>query len=88
MAAQSATAGSAAPVRPERATWQELASSRHIFDLVSIEGQVQMEAREDSQDEYVLISEGHMFSAVYPHGPASGALVAHGGWFRSERKFG
>jgi len=35
--------GVAAPVRPERATWQQLATSRHIFDLVSIEGQVQME---------------------------------------------
>jgi diguanylate cyclase (GGDEF)-like protein len=63
-------AGLPAPIRPERTTWPELASSRHIFDLVSIEGQVVMEAREDSQDEFVLVSEGHMFSAVYPQGPA------------------
>ena len=66
--------GLPAAVRPVRATWKELASSRHIYDLVSIEGQVVMEAREDGQDEYVLVSEGHMFSAVYPHGSASGPL--------------
>jgi diguanylate cyclase (GGDEF)-like protein len=63
--------GFPAPLSPARATWQQLASSQHIFDLVSIDGQVVTEAREDSQDEYVLISEGHMFSAVFPHGPAA-----------------
>jgi len=62
------------PIQPESMTWRQLASSRHIFDLVSIEGQVQMEAREDSQDEYVLVSEGHMFSAVYPHAQRAGVL--------------
>ena len=67
--------GVAAPVRPERATWQQLATSRHIFDLVSIEGQVQMEAREASQDEYVLVSDGKMFSAIFPHGYATDGLL-------------
>lgn len=62
------------PVRPERTTWQDLVASRHIFDLVSIEGQVQMEAREASQDEYVLVSDGRMFSVIFPHGYASGGL--------------
>jgi diguanylate cyclase (GGDEF)-like protein len=62
------------PIRPESMTWQQLASSRHIFDLVSIEGEVQMEAREESQDEYVLVSDGHLFSAVYPHAQTTGAL--------------
>jgi diguanylate cyclase (GGDEF)-like protein len=66
--------GVPSPILPERKTWQELASGRHIFDLVSIEGQVQMEAREESQDEYVLVSEGHMFSAVYPHSQTTGVL--------------
>ena len=66
--------GFQAPVRPEKATWQDLAASRHIFDLVSIEGEVQMEAREASQDEYVLVSDGRMFSAIFPHGYASNGL--------------
>ena len=67
--------GVPAPVSPEPVTWPQLASSKHIFDLVSIEGQVVMEAREESQDEYVLVSDGKMFSAVYPHGNAAGALA-------------
>jgi diguanylate cyclase (GGDEF)-like protein len=66
--------GNSTPIEPAKMTWQELASSRHIFDLVSIEGEVQMEAREESQDEYVLVSEGHMFSAVYPHSQSTGVL--------------
>ncbi|HEV2484648.1 MAG TPA: diguanylate cyclase [Terracidiphilus sp.] len=63
------------PVPPEPLDWQQLASSKHIFDLVSIEGQVVMEAREASQDEYVLASDGHMFSAVYPHAQTADALT-------------
>jgi diguanylate cyclase (GGDEF)-like protein len=59
------------PVVPQAKTWHELAMSRNIFDLVSIEGQVVMEVREASQDEYVLLSEGQLFSAIYRH-PASG----------------
>ena len=43
--------GIAAPIRPQHVTWQELADSQRIFDLVSIEGQVKMQAREASQDE-------------------------------------
>lgn len=66
--------GNPAPLRPERLTWQEIGSGRHVFDLVSIEGLVQMEAREASQDEYVLVSDGKMFSAVFPHGYAPGGL--------------
>jgi diguanylate cyclase (GGDEF)-like protein len=56
-----------APVTPQPATWEELASSKHLFNLVSIEGQVVTAIREASQDEYVLVSDGHMFSAIYRH---------------------
>jgi len=59
--------GVAAPVAPLPATWQQLASSQHIFDLVSIEGKVAVTAREAAQDEYVLESDGYEFSAVYQH---------------------
>jgi diguanylate cyclase (GGDEF)-like protein len=56
-----------APITPLPATWQQLSSSEHIFDLVSIEGQVVMEARAAVQDEYVLLADGHLFTAIYRH---------------------
>jgi diguanylate cyclase (GGDEF)-like protein len=66
-----------APIAPLPVTWQELADSAdrgtgHHHDLVSIEGQVVTEAREGAQDEYVVVSGGHPFSAIYqrPTGPA------------------
>ncbi len=67
--------GVPAPVKPQPVSWQQLTSSRHIFDLVSIEGKVVTEAREDSQDEYVLVSDGHMFSAVFPRSSSSEILT-------------
>ena len=57
----------AAPVSPLQASWRQLSSSQHIFDLVSIEGQVAATVREATQDEYVLISDGYEFSALYRH---------------------
>ncbi|MGD0735702.1 MAG: GGDEF domain-containing protein [Terracidiphilus sp.] len=57
--------GILAPVTPLPATWHELAMSGHVFDLVSIEGQVVTEIREAAQDDYVLVSDGQMFSAIY-----------------------
>jgi len=61
-----------APVAPLPVTWRQLAVSSdqgggHHYDLVSIEGQVVTEAREGAQDEYVLVSDGHPFSAIYRH---------------------
>ena len=40
---------------------------RSIFDLVSIEGLLVTEVRENSRDEYVLVADGQVFSAVYRH---------------------
>ena len=62
------------PIAPLLASVSELGSSRHIFDLVSIEGQVVMEVRENSQDDYVLVSDGQVFSAVHRH-PYGGAAL-------------
>jgi len=56
-----------APIAPRPVTWEELSSGWNGFDLVSIEGRVVMAVREASQDEYVLVSDGHLFSAVYRH---------------------
>ena len=55
------------PIAPRRVTRSELAASKHIFDLVSIEGQLVTEIRENSRDEYVLVSDGQVFSASYRH---------------------
>jgi diguanylate cyclase (GGDEF)-like protein len=57
-------------VAPEPATWRQLAGSHNVFDLVSIEGKIVSEVAETSQDEYVLVADGQMFSAIYRHPPA------------------
>ena len=64
--------GVLAPVVPQPETWQNLSSSDnihfgHIYDLVSIEGTIVAEARESSQDSYVLSSNGQLFTAIYRH---------------------
>ncbi len=56
-----------APVAPRSVTAAELASGANAFDLVSVEGRVVMYTREAAQDEYVLASGGHLFSAIYRH---------------------
>jgi len=53
----------AVPAQP--ASWQQLASGGHPFELVSVEGEVVAAVREASQDELVLSSSGHLFTAVY-----------------------
>ncbi|HTW78342.1 MAG TPA: GGDEF domain-containing protein [Terracidiphilus sp.] len=46
----------------------------HVFDLVSIDGQVVTEVRQATQDEYVLQSDGHLFSAILHH-PGSASRI-------------
>ncbi|HMG87253.1 MAG TPA: GGDEF domain-containing protein [Terracidiphilus sp.] len=55
------------PISPVPVDWKEMDSGNHAFDLVSAEGQLVMEAREAAQDEYVLNSNGHIFSAILRH---------------------
>jgi diguanylate cyclase (GGDEF)-like protein len=68
------------PVTPQPANWRQLGfwSSNtpdgHMYDLVSIEGQVVTEVREASQDEYVLAADDRLFTAIYRHPPASSAV--------------
>jgi diguanylate cyclase (GGDEF)-like protein len=59
------------PVQPVPITWDELASGRHVYDLVSIEGKIVASLRTAVQDEYVLDAGGNLFSAIYRH-PAAG----------------
>ena len=60
-------------VQPQPATWNQLAvwNSGELdgrqTDLVSFEGVVVTAVREQSQDEFVLRSDGKLFNAVYRH---------------------
>jgi diguanylate cyclase (GGDEF)-like protein len=56
-----------APLEPHPVRWTDLVSSGRIFDLVSIEGRVVTEVREAAQDEYVIMADGQLFSAVVRH---------------------
>ena len=65
-----------APISPTLRTWQELVSGINSFDLVSVDGQVLASIRGHSQDEFVLVANGHRFSAIYRHpDPTSGLPV-------------
>jgi diguanylate cyclase (GGDEF)-like protein len=70
-----------APIAPLPASWQSLTLSEtnsfgHVYDLVSIEGQVVTEAREASQDQYVLMSDGHLTTAIYRRSDGASAAQA------------
>ena len=60
------------PIAAPLYTWRALAeggngSHGHLYDLVSIEGEVVTEVRQATQDEYVLSSDGHLTSAIFRH---------------------
>jgi diguanylate cyclase (GGDEF)-like protein len=75
-----------APIAPVLYRWKDLAMSGHdglghLFDLISIEGQVVTEVRQATQDQYVLQGDGHLFSAILRHpGLASRASLAPMEW--------
>jgi diguanylate cyclase (GGDEF)-like protein len=53
------------PLAARSVTWSELATSHHLFDLISTEAEVVAENRSAAQDEYVLSAGGNLFSAIY-----------------------
>jgi diguanylate cyclase (GGDEF)-like protein len=59
--------GVASPIQPRRVSQTEMASGSFARDLVSIEGKVLAQVRQAAQDEYVLTSNGQVFSAIYHH---------------------
>lgn len=68
-----------APIAPVLYRWKDLSVGgneglSHVFDLVSIEGQVLTEVRQATQDEYVLQGDGHLFSAILRH-PGSASRI-------------
>jgi diguanylate cyclase (GGDEF)-like protein len=64
-----------APIAPLPTTRQELTASHHVIDLVSVEGQVVSAARGAAQDEYDLMADGQLFTAVYRHPSGDAALL-------------
>jgi diguanylate cyclase (GGDEF)-like protein len=63
-----------APIAAQQLSLQELNSSKPIFNLVSVEGRIVLRVREATQDEYVLASDRYVFTAIYKHANAAGAL--------------
>jgi diguanylate cyclase (GGDEF)-like protein len=55
------------PIKPQTATWDDIAAKKYDSDLVSVEGRVVVKIREALQDEYILVSHGYIFSAIYRH---------------------
>jgi diguanylate cyclase (GGDEF)-like protein len=62
-----AEVGGWAPVTPTLLSAEDLYTGTHSFDLVSVEGRVLTSVRDEAQDQYVLVSGGHLFSAVLRH---------------------
>jgi diguanylate cyclase (GGDEF)-like protein len=60
-----------APVIPVTRSWKQLVTSSNIFDLVTIEGLVETAVRTASRDEYVLSSDGRLFTVLYRHPTAT-----------------
>jgi diguanylate cyclase (GGDEF)-like protein len=59
--------GPAPPLVPVPVTWEDLASGKHSFDLVSIEGKVVSQVREHAQDVYIISAGDRLFSAAVRH---------------------
>ena len=58
--------GPAPPLKSRVLTYDELASGKYPFDLVSMEGTVVTQVREQSQDVWVISAGGNLFSAILP----------------------
>ncbi len=63
------------PIAPRQVSGEQLALGVESFNLVTIEGRVLMAAREATQDEYVLVAGGQLFSAIYRHSELAGASL-------------
>lgn len=59
--------GVSSPFPPVPVTSKELASGSRALELVSIEGRLLMALRQSAQDEYVIVADRHLFSAIYRH---------------------
>jgi diguanylate cyclase (GGDEF)-like protein len=55
------------PVSAQPSAWRELASGRHAYDLVSIEGSVVQEMHGAKEDAYMISADGNLFGALLRH---------------------
>jgi diguanylate cyclase (GGDEF)-like protein len=68
------------PIQPQPSTWRQLATwnsgnpDGHQSDLISFEGKVVTAVREGALDEFVLDSDGKLFTAIYHHPPTNRPL--------------
>lgn len=67
--------GKGSPVTPRQVNSADLTSNKYAFDLVSIEGFVESQAREQAQDIYIISSGGTLFTARVPHPAVRGSSV-------------
>lgn len=61
------SSAASSPEIPQQLTPPQLTRGMHAYELVSVDGQLLMQVREAAQDEYVLVSQGHLFSAIFRH---------------------
>ena len=54
-------------VAPVSSSADVLSRGEHALDLVSIDGELITAVRESAQDEYVFVSNGHLFKAILQH---------------------
>jgi diguanylate cyclase (GGDEF)-like protein len=59
--------GSSAPIEPRPVKWDEVASGKYAFNLVSIDGTVVSQARQHAQDVYIISSGQNVYSATVRH---------------------
>lgn len=59
--------GGSHPITPQPLHWDQLASGKHAFNLVSMDGTVVTQVREHSQDVYIISADGNVLSAIVRH---------------------
>ena len=59
--------GRAAAITPRPLRWDDLASGKFAFDLVSLEGTVVTQMRQQSQDSYIISTDGKLVAASLRH---------------------
>lgn len=57
------TVGAGAMINPERVTWDNLATGKYSFNLVSIEGTIVSQVQEHARDVYIVSTGKQLFSA-------------------------
>lgn len=59
--------GRTSPIPPSLLSADTLNEGLHAFDVVSVEGKLLISVRDSEQDRYLLVSNGHIFSAILRH---------------------